>query len=537
MENEELSTETYKILITDDISAQGLAHLDTAKNVTYDVVKGLTPKALAQRIPGYDGLIVRSSAKVTKEVLAAADRLKVVGRAGVGIDNVDVPAASMRGIVVMNTPGANTIATAEHTMSLLLALCRHVPQAYSRLKKGEWDRKSYMGRQLYRKTIGIIGMGRIGTQVAKRCRAFGMTALAFDPFLSDEIARDLKVKPVTPDELFSRANFIALHAALTPNTEKIINADAIAKMQDGVRIINTARGALIDEEALVEGIRSGKIGGAALDVFSQEPLSPDSPLLKLDNVIVTPHLAASTLEAQRDVGTQIVLQMLNALQGIDFRNAINMPFADANLLRSMQPFLSLAEKVGSLQAQLSVSEIQRVEVEIKGDEISEHIKPITVAILKGILEPELDRTVNYINAPHLTQRRGITVSQTSGLPTLDYPNLITCRIEWAGGSQTIVATLFNDLEPRLVQVDGFRVDVRPEGIILVIHSHDRPGFIGQVGTLLGQRDINIATWRTGRDTPGGMAISFITVDSKVPEDVIQAIKEIKLMENVQMVTL
>jgi D-3-phosphoglycerate dehydrogenase len=514
---------TYKILITDDLSPQGLAHLENSNDVEFDIVKGLTPETLAQRIPGYDGLIVRSSVKVTKEVLEAADQLKVVGRAGVGVDNIDVNTASMRGIIVMNTPGANTVATAEHTMALLLALCRHVPQAHTSLKAGQWDRKKYTGTELYRKTIGIIGMGRIGARVAIRCRAFGMEVVTYDPYLSDEAVEDLKIERVDLPDLLARSDFISIHAALTADTKNLIDAQAIAQMKDGVRIINAARGGLIDEAALIDGLQTGKIAGAALDVFAQEPLSPDSPLLKYDNVIVTPHLAASTEEAQRDVGTQIVDQMLDALHDLDFRNAINMPIVDANLLRQLRPFLRLAEKVGSLQTQLAKDAIQRVEVELEGDEISDQIKPITVAILKGMLEPVLQQTVNYINAPHLAQRRGITVSQTSGLPTPDYPNLISCRVEWAGGSRTMAATLFNHNEPRLVQVDGYRLDVRPEGTILVVSNHDQPGIIGRVGTILGEHNINISAWRYGRNEPYGLALSFIGVDSDVPQNVINTL--------------
>ncbi len=532
-----MRNQPFKILITDDVSPQGLAHLKESADIEFDLVKGLNSETLAQCIPGYDGLIVRSSVTVTEAVLAAADRLKVVGRAGVGLDNIDVTTASTRGIIVMNTPGANTTATAEHTVAMLLALCRNIPQAYSRLKQGQWDRKSFIGLQLYRKTIGVIGMGRIGTRVALRCQAFGMDVLAYDPYLSDEVAYDLKIKPVGLDELYAQSDFITLHAALTSTTEKIIDAEAIAQMKDGVRLVNCARGALIDETALVEGLQSGKIAGAALDVFAEEPLSVHSPLLEMDNVIVTPHLAASTVEAQRDVGTQIVVQMLDALRGLDFRNAVNMPFADASLLRTMQPFLGLAERVGSLQTQLAEAPIQRVEIEIMGDEIRDHIKPITVAILKGMLEPVLHQTINYINAPHLAKRRGIIVSQTSGLPTFDYPNLISCRVKWQGGSRTVSATLFSHDEPRLVQIDGYRVDVRPEGIILVTHSHDRPGFIGRVGTLLGEHNINIATWRTGRSEPGGLAISFISIDSNVPADVIDTLRNFDLVMKVTKVKL
>ncbi len=527
----------YKILITDDLSAQGLARLEHSQDVAFDLVKGLTPETLARRIPGYDGLIVRSSVKVTEEVLVAADNLKVIGRAGVGVDNIDINAASMRGIIVMNTPGANTIATAEHTIAMLLALCRHIPQAHAALKGGRWDRKRFVGTQLYRKTIGIVGMGRIGRRVAARCQAFGMEILTYDPYLSDEIAQELKVKRVSLPDLFAHSDVISLHAALTLDTKKMIDAEAIAQMKEGVCIINAARGGLVDESALVKGVRSGKIGGAALDVFTQEPLPSDSPLLGLENVIVTPHLAASTREAQRDVGTQIVDQMLDALREIDFRNALNMPIMDASLLQTLRPFLNLAEKVGSLQTQLAEDAIERVEVEIEGEEIIDHIKPLTVAILKGLLEPVLHQPVNYINAPHLAQQRGIVVSQTSSLPTPDYANLISCRVEWRGGSRTVAATLFSQDEPRLVQIDGYRVDVRPEGIILVTHSHDRPGFIGRAGTVLGEYGINIATWRTGRDKPGGLAISFISVDQDIPGHVLEVIQAFDLVMKVRKVRL
>jgi D-3-phosphoglycerate dehydrogenase len=317
----------------------------------------------------------------------------------------------------------------------------------------------------------------------------------------------------------------------------MIDAKAIAAMKDGVRIVNTARGKLIDETALAEGVEAGKIAGVALDVFSEEPLSPHSPLLDLQNVILTPHLAASTVEAQRDVSTQIVDQMLDALHEVDFRNIINLPLVDASVLNTMRPVLNLAEKMGSLQTQLADDAIERIEIKIKGEEIDDHIKPITVAILKGILEPVLHQPVNYVNAPHLAQKRGITVSQASGLSTSDYPNLISCQVEWAGGGHTITGTLFNHNEPRLVQIDGYRVDVHPEGIILVTHSHDRPGFIGQVGTLLGKHGINIATWRTGRNEPGGLAISLVSVDNDVPESVISSLADFELVMKVKKVSL
>jgi len=528
---------TYKILITDNLSPQGLARLENAEDIEFDLITGLSPEEFVKTIPPYHGLIIRSSVKVTKEVLAAASNLKAIGRAGVGVDNVDVDEASMRGVIVMNTPGANTMATAEHTMALLLAMCRHVGQAYSSLKEGKWDRKKYMGVQLYRKTIGIIGMGRIGARVALRCQAFGMTTITYDPYLAEDVAEELGVERVNLPDLFARADFISLHAASTPETKHIINAESIAQMKDGVRIVNAARGALIDEAALVEGLKSGKIAAAALDVFPEEPLSENSPVREFDNVIITPHLAASTLEAQRDVGTQIVDQMLDVLHETDFRNVINFPLVDASVLGLLRPYLNLAEKIGSLQTQLADGAIERLEINISGDDIVDHLKPITIATLKGILEPVLEQTVNYVNAPHLAKRRGITISQTATPVHADYPNYISCRVEWNGGSHTISGTLFSHKEPRIVQFDGYRIDVKPEGIILVVSNHDRPGFIGMVGSLLGQQDINISVWRYGRDKPFGQAISFIGVDTDAPENVIETLRNLELVMNIKKVRL
>ncbi len=528
---------TYRILITDDLSPQSLAKLDQADDVEYDVIKGLTPEKFEETIVGYDGLIVRSSVKVTEAVLTAADKLKVVGRAGVGVDNIDIPAASVRGVIVMNTPGANTIATTEHTFGLMLALCRNIPQAHGSMKEGKWNRKAYMGIQLHRKTIGIIGMGRVGTRMALRCQAFGMEVLAYDPYLSDEVAHELKVKPVELPELLAKSDFITLHAAHTAHTDKLINAETIAQMKDGVRIVNAARGKLIDDDALVEGLKSGKIAGAAFDVFTKEPLDPNSPLLTFDNVVVTPHLAASTVEAQQEVGIQIVDQVLDALRGKHYRNALNVPVADANLLHKLQPFLVLAEKVGSLQAQLAEDAIQRIEIEVSGDAVGDHVKPLTVALLKGALEPYLEEGVNYINAPHLAQNRGISVSEGRRLSSRNFSNLIACRALWQNGERTIAATLFHDDEPRLVQLDDYRLDVRPEGVLLSIANRDEPGFIGQVGTLLGEHNINIAAWRYGRTESGKYALSFLRLDTDISEEVIEAVRQIEPVEWVKKVVL
>ncbi len=523
---------TFRILVTDDLSDDAVELLEAHPDVDFDIVKGLDPVGLAGRIPGYDGLIVRSSARATAGVIEAADRLRVIGRAGTGVDNIDMQAANQRGIIVMNTPGANTVATAEHTMALLLALCRNVPQAVASLKSGEWERSRFRGIELRSKTIGIVGLGRVGRRIARRCRAFGMDVICYDPYMNEDRFRSMKIERVSLDELLERSDFITLHAALTPDTRALIDDDALAKAKPGVRIINAARGHLVDEEALVEALRSGKVGGAALDVLAQEPADPENPLLHMDNVVVTPHLAASTSEAQREVGIQIVAQVIDALLGIDYRNALNMPIADGQVLKELRPYFDLAERVGSLQTQLADGAITRVEIAVEGDDIDEHAQSISVAILKGLLTPAVTESVNYINAPHVADERGIAVAHISGLHATDYPNIISCRVEWSGGRRTIVATLFSHDEPRIVEVDGYRVDVIPEGTILVAVSRDEPGFIGKVGTLLGQLGINIATWKTGRSAPGGRALSFISVDADVPDEAMQALASTDPIESV-----
>lgn len=527
----------FRLLITDDLLPEAVALLESAEDIEFDVAKGLSEKQMSQRIAGYHGLVIRGGVEVTAEVIAAGDKLQVIGRAGVGVDNVDLQAASECGVIVMNTPGANTVATAEHTLALLLAVCRNVPQAALTVRHGSWERPNFRGVELRGKVLGIVGLGRIGRRVARRCRSFGLEVICFDPYLSDDRAHEMHVEKVSFDDLLARADFITLHAALTPDTRGLISKEAIAKMKPGVRIINTARGALIDEPALAAALESGHIAGAGLDVLTDEPPDPDNPLLHMDNVIVTPHVASSTHEAQREVGIQIVQQVIDALHGEDFRNTVNMPIVDRAVFKELRPFLDMAERLGSLQAQLAEGVITRVEVAIEGEVIDDHIKPITVAILKGILEPVPTGAVNYVNAPHVAMERGIRVAQTAGLHTTDYPNVISCRVEWDGGRHTAVATLFSHDEPRIVAVDGLRVDVIPAGTILVTASHDEPGFIGKVGTMLGELGINIATWRTGRSEPGGRAVSFISVDSDVPDEAIAELAQTDLIERITKVHL
>ncbi len=516
-----------KILITDTIPPQALTPLQTAKDVIYDIKQNLTEVELVKEIGKYNALIMPHPLKISATVLSKAKVLQVIGQTGADVDNIDINQASLQGIIVMNTPGVNSITVAEYTMALLLALARHIPQACQSLANKSWQPAQFIGTELYRKTIGIIGLGQVGSRVAVRCQAFGMKVIAYDPYIGNDAARGLKVTLVDLDELFTASDFISLHAAHTPETKNIINAQAITQMKDGVQIINCAKGTLIDETALAEAITSGKVGGVALDVFGDEPLDSNSPLYDLPNVIITPHIASHSYEAQRDLSSQIISQVVDALQGNEIRNAVNMPLAEPKVLQTMRPFMDLAERVGSLQTQLADKRINRVELEFAG-ELNAHVKLLAVALLKGLLSPIMAESVNYVNAPHLARQRGITVSQARGFDTLNYPNLITCKVIWDGasnlsltsGSRIIAATIFGGDEPRIVQVDHYRMDVKPEGQILVMDSLDVPGVIGRLGTILSWAGVNIASMRLGRTKQGGSVLTFVKVDEPVSSEVI-----------------
>lgn len=526
----------YKILISDKLGQAGLDRLDLAKDAQYDMKTGLSKEELLAILPGYDALIIRSGTKADADVLAAGTNLKVVGRAGIGVDNVDVRTATMRGIIVMNTPQANSIATAEQAIALMLAASRHTAQSHASLKAGEWKRSQFVGTELYRKVLGIIGFGRIGRLVAKRAQAFGMEVLAFDPYVSEEVGQELGVTLVDLDDLLAQSNYISLHTALQPETEKIINAQTISQMKPGMILINAARGKLIDEAALAEGLKNGQVKTAAIDVYQSEP-PQNNPLIGLPNVLHTPHLGASTEEAQRDVATQIVDQVLDALRGTDFRNAINLPFQAGPDFAATRPYMELGEKLGRLHCYLANGAIRRVEMEVRGETVNELIKPIAAGLLKGILEKSISDQVNYINAPLLAEENGIVVAQTKSASSLDYANLISCRVTWDGGERTLAGMLFGGVEPRIVQVDDYKLDARPDGHVLVMQNRDVHGVIGQVGTIMAAYEVNIAEWRMGRDKPGGQALSFINLDSKPGKEVIDAVGKITAVTQVKLITL
>jgi len=517
----------------------GLERLDQAEDVSYDMITGLGKDELLAIIPEYDALIVRSGTQVDADVLCAGRKLKVVGRAGMGVDNIDVPAATMAGIIIMNTPGANSIATAEQTMTMMLAISRHTAPAFSSLKAGEWKRSSFVGTEPFGKVLGIIGFGRIGRLVAERAKAFGMEVLAFDPYVSEEVALNQEVTLVDLEDLLPESDYITLHTALLPETEKMINAESISLMKDGVILINVARGKLIDDDALVDGLKSGKVQAAAIDVYRQEPPAADNPLLGLPNVLHTPHLGASTVESQRMVATQIAAQVLAALHGTDFANSLNMPFqiGEGSSFDDIRPFMALAEKLGALQAGLADKPVQHVEVEVHGQDVVDLVRAIAAAILKGLLRDKIEVPMNYINAPILAEKHGITIAQARGINGLDYHNLITCRVSWDGGHRTLGGVLFGGSEPRIVQVDQYRLEAKPDGVVLMMQNQDVPGVIGQVGTILSAYKVNIAEWRLGRDEPGGEALSFINLDSEPPKIVLEALGEIKAVTRVQLATL
>lgn len=526
----------YRILVSDKLGDIGLQRLEQADDASYELRVDLSPEELLDVIPEFDALIIRSGTTVNAELLEAGTKLKVVGRAGIGVDNIDIKTATAKGIIVMNTPQANAIATAEQAIALMLAVSRHLAPAHASLLSGQWHRSDYLGLQIYRKTLGIIGFGRIGRLVAERAQAFGMEVIAYDPYVSEEVGHELGVTLENLDDLLAESDYISLHTVLSTDTKGMINSETIDKMKNGVVIINGARGKLIDENALADALNSGKVRAAAVDVYCQEP-PVDNPLIGLSNVLHTPHLGAGTIEAQRDVATQIVDQVLDALRGADFRNTINMPFHAGPDFVTTRPHMELAETIGVLQAALANGPIQQVEVEVRGEAVDHLIRPVAAALLKGVLEQAVSNPVNYINAPVLAEEHGISISQTKGMNLVDYPNQISCRVHWEGGQRLLSGVLFAGSQPRIVQIDDYHVEANPHGIVLIMQNQDVPGVIGQVGTILATFKINVGEWRMGRHHPGSEALSFINLDDEPPVSVLNALEQIPAVVSVKLVSL
>ncbi|HLB70129.1 MAG: phosphoglycerate dehydrogenase [Candidatus Methanoperedens sp.] len=510
-----------KVLVSDPIAEQGIEIL--RKEVDVDIATGLEPSELIKRIGNYEALIVRSETQVTKDVINAGKKLKIIGRAGVGVDNIDVNAATERGIIVVNAPEGNTISASEHTIAMMMALSRNIPQANASLKSKKWDRKKFMGVEVRDKVLGVVGLGRIGSEVVKRAQGLEMRILAYDPFISQERAKDLGVELTTVEDIVRRSDYITVHTPLTKETKDIISTREFGIMKRGARIINCARGGIINEEALAKAVKDGIVSGAAVDVFTREPPF-DNPLLELDRVIVTPHLGASTEEAQINVAVTVAEQILNIHQELPVKNAINMPYVKAEVMKILEPYFPLAEKMGKLGTQL-IGNYEKVEVSYCGEISDQNVAPLTLAVLKGLLEPVLGAGVNYVNAPTIAKERKIKVIESKSKTVVGYPSQISIRLSKKGEERKISGTVIGK-EPRVVQIDEYMIDVIPSGYMIVTKIEDHPNIIGPCCMILGKNEINIAGMQVGRIKIGGEAIMLLNIDSDVSDEVLDEIKTV-----------
>ena len=512
-----------KILVCDGVSEQGVEIL--SKEFTVDVKKKLAPEELLAIIPEYDALVVRSETKVTKAVLQVAEKLKAIGRAGVGVDNIDVEAATQKGVVVLNAPEGNTIAATEHTVAMMLSLARNIPDAHASMKNREWKRSKYMGVEMRGKTLGVIGLGRIGSGVAKRAIAMEMKVIGYDPYINAEHAKNLGIELAEVADIFAQADFITFHMPLTPQTKYMVNKEAFAKMKPGVRLINCARGGIIDELALAEALQSGIVAGAAIDVFEKEPIDPENPLLGLDNIVLTPHLGASTAEAQVGVAVDVAYGIIAALRGEPVTTAVNMAPVAPHVLKLIKPYFNLAERMGCTAVNLADGPITSIDVEYNGEITEVDTKMLTTAVLKGILNPILQEAVNYVNAPGLAKVRNIKVKEVKNKEAANFANLLTVRIATAKGQHLVQGTLFGE-EERIVTIDGHRVDVDPRARILICPHTNRPGIIGKVGTMMGEYGINISGMQVGKTDISGTNIMVLAIDNDIPADVLEKVTAI-----------
>lgn len=514
------------MFVADDVNEEKLLPL---KEAGINVIKEtkLPPEELAERIKDADGVIVRSATKITADLMDNAEKLRVIGRAGVGVDNIDIKAATERGIVVMNAPDGNTITTAEHTIALLVSMARNVPQAHAKLQSGTWDKKSFVGVELNGKTLGVIGLGRIGKHVANIAKGFGMKILAFDPFVTDEQAKESGIELGKLDDVLSKADFITIHTPVTDETRGIIGSDAFSKMKDGVRLINCARGGLVDEDALLEAVENGKVAAAALDVYSSEPISDDSPLLKNEKIITTPHLGASTTEAQEGVALTVAEQMRDYLLTGELRNAVNAPSLAAEELQALQPYIDLAEKLGRFQAQIMGEDaLSEVEIEYTGELAEKDAAPVTRAFLAGLLR-DVSARVNVVNAIHIAEERGINITTSYKTSTKGSNFDFKTRVSTVDAAQTAAGMVFANGEGRITQIGDFKIEAVPNGYMLLTKNKDVPGVIGKIGTLLGENNVNISRFYLGRETEGGEALAVIEIDSPLESNVLEDLRNIE----------
>jgi len=528
-----------KVLVTDPIDQEGIDLLTSEEGIEVEVDLSLKGEKLAGAIKDYHALITRSGTSVTSSIIENAENLRVIGRAGVGVDNVDIEAASRRGIIVMNAPTGNTLAATEHTMAMMLAAVRKLPYAHNSLESGTWDRKKFMGIQLYKRTLGIVGLGRIGSEVAKRARAFDMHLISYDPYIKREKAEKLGVELLDDlDDLLARSDVITFHVPLTDETTGMIQEEHFKRMKDQVVLINCSRGGVIDEESLAGALKSEKVFMAALDVFSQEPLPQDSSLFGIERLIVTPHLGANTEEAQKNVSVIIAQQVINVLKGQSYENAVNLPYVRGRLSPEMQAYFDLSEKIGRLLSQIANGRIEEVQITLVGSLFAEDIaekvfdspfryQPFTFAALKGLLEVNLQDGVSFVSAPYHAKEREISIVEAKAERVKNYSDMIIVKITTDLGSNTVGGTVFADLKGRVVSIDQFLVDMVAEGTFLFFTNQDRPGVIGKVGTLLGENRINVAGFYLGRESYQGSALGVVALDSRLPEVVMEEIRDLE----------
>jgi len=526
-----------KVLVSDPIDQTGIDILSQVAQV--DVRTGLPPEQLKQIIGEYDALMIRSGTTVTADIIEAADKLRIIGRAGVGVDNVDVPAATKRGVIVVNSPEGNTIAAAEHALALMLSLSRHVPHAHASTMAGGWDRKKYVGNELYKKKLGVVGLGKIGSHVARVAKAMGMDVMAYDPFVSAERAQQMQVRLMQLPALFAEADYVSLHLPRTPDTENLVNAELLRTMKPTARIVNCARGGIIDEAAIAAAVEQGVIAGAALDVYAKEPLEADSPLRSVsERLILTPHLGASTEEAQENVAIDVAEQIRDVLLGLPARSAVNIPGLNAEVMEQLKPHLQLAETLGQLLSQLAGGQISELEVRLQGEFASHPSQPLVIAALKGLLSTALGDSINYVNAGLEAKERGIHVLEVKDDAARDFAGgslQLSCK--GANGSHTVSGAVFADGELRITTIDEFPVNVAPSRHMLFTRHRDMPGIIGHLGSVLGEHNVNIASMQVGRRIVRGDAVMVLSLDDPLPPSLLATIHAINGIQEAHPVTL
>lgn len=526
----------FRILVSDPISDEGLKELRKRNDVFLDTRTKAKEEELQAIIHQYDALLVRSQTRVTKNLLSRAENLKVIGRAGVGVDNIDVEAATERGIVVINAPDGNTISTAEHTMAMIMACARHIPQAYRSLAAGKWERKKFKGVELKEKTLGIVGVGRIGTEVVKRAKAFGMHVAAYDPFLSEERANKMGIQKMELHEVIRRADFITVHTPLTKDTRHLLSEREFAAMKTGVRIVNCARGGIIDENALLRAIEAGKVAACALDVFEIEP-PLEHPLLQRPEVVATPHLGASTAEAQTNVAIDVCREVMHVLGRQPFKNAVNLPNIAPEVFEKLKPYMVLADQIGKMSVQLVKGVPVQIHVTYGGALNDTETEPLTRALLKGVLAHHFGNEVNDVNVLHLMRLHDLSYSVEKSSKSRGFQSLITVTLKTEQEERTIAGTVLNGYGVRIITIDGDSVDLVPEKHMLLIRHYDKPGVIGQVGSVLGKHEVNIGTMQVGREHIGGKAMMILTIDRSLPAGVKEKLLELDDIEVVRAVNL